>query len=399
MKPYVDALVREALSDAIEAGLLRTSTMPGFRVAAPRYPAFGDLACDVALVLARELGEPPRAIAALVMGRLRDRHGWLAGVEVGGPGFVNFRFAPPFWRACLAEALAAGAAYGRTASAPGRRIRIEVEREDPSAAPSVGDGRAGAIAGATARLLAAAGCDVEQVGAVPEIEGLAVGVRPRGAGAPAELIAVAGASQAGEVARRDRMGSVLRLLSVHPVSLTRDGEPVPGDVPLADVVREIGRDATRFLLLLERPDRPVELDLELAKLERTDNPVFYVQYACARLGAVLGAAPAVAATPDLSQLDDLDVEPLRALAAWPDVLNEASRALEPHRVAAHAVELAAAVHRWMNRTRIGTERATGASPARLALATCVRQVLHSALLVCGVSVPERIVRPDVEEVA
>ncbi|HJW70323.1 MAG TPA: arginine--tRNA ligase, partial [Candidatus Binatia bacterium] len=118
MKPYVDALVREALSDAIEAGLLRTSTMPGFRVAAPRYPAFGDLACDVALVLARELGEPPRAIAALVMGRLRDRHGWLAGVEVGGPGFVNFRFAPPFWRARLAEALAAGAAYGRTAAAP-----------------------------------------------------------------------------------------------------------------------------------------------------------------------------------------------------------------------------------------------------------------------------------------
>jgi arginyl-tRNA synthetase len=399
MKRYVDALVREALNDAIEAGLLRTCTVPGFRVAAPRYPAFGDLACDVALVLARELGEPPRALAALVMGRLRDRHGWLAGVEVGGPGFVNFRFAPPFWRSRLAEAAAAGAAYGRTGPAPGRRVRIEVERDDATAAPSVADGRAGAIAGATARLLAAAGCDVEQVGAVPEVDGPAVGARPCGARAPAELIAIAGASQAGEVARRDRVGSVLRLLSVHSVRLARDGEPVRGDVPLADVVREIGRDATRFLLLLERPDRPVELDLELAKLECTDNPVFYVQYACARLDAVLRAAPAVAEPPDLSQLDDLDVEPLRALAAWPEVVDEASRALEPHRVAAHAVELAAVVHRWMNRTRVGTEADTAASPARLALATCVRQVLHGALSVCGVSVPEPIVRPDVEEVA
>src|SRR5262245_32036238 len=161
MKPYVDALVREALSDAIEAGLLRARTVPGFCLDAPRYPAFGDLACDIALVLARELGEPPRAIAALVAGRLHDRHGWLAAVDVGGPGFVNFRFAPSFWRARLADAVAAGPAYGQAVSGRDRRVSIEMEPGDRSAAPSADDGRVAAVAGAAARLLAAAGCDVE----------------------------------------------------------------------------------------------------------------------------------------------------------------------------------------------------------------------------------------------
>src|SRR5262249_40833426 len=145
MKPYVDALVREALSDAIEAGLLRTRSMPDFRVDSPRHAVFGDLACDVALVLGRELSEAPRTIAAAVAGRLRDRHGWLAGVEVGGPGFVNFRFALAFWRARLEDALSAGQAYGRTLLGRGRRVRVELAREDPDREPSVGDGRTAAV--------------------------------------------------------------------------------------------------------------------------------------------------------------------------------------------------------------------------------------------------------------
>src|SRR5262249_40844253 len=169
MKPYVDALVREALSDAIEAGLLRTRTIPGFRVDAPRYAAFGDLACDVALVRAREPGDPPRAIGALVRERLRDRRGWPAAVDVGGPGFVTFRFAPSFWRACLAEAGAAGTAYGQVVSGRARRVRIEMEPGDRSAGPSGEDGRAAAVAGAAARVLAAAGGGVGPVGGGPQL--------------------------------------------------------------------------------------------------------------------------------------------------------------------------------------------------------------------------------------
>src|SRR5262245_5615929 len=125
MKRHVDALVREALSDAIEGGLLRTSGVPRFTVDAPRHAAFGDLACDVALVLGRQLGRSPHAIGATIASQLRDPHGWLAEVGVGGPGFVNFRFAPPFWHAALADALEAGGAYGRSEAALGRRVRVE----------------------------------------------------------------------------------------------------------------------------------------------------------------------------------------------------------------------------------------------------------------------------------
>jgi len=395
MKPYVDALVREALSDATEAGLLPDRTMPGFRVDSPRHATFGDLACDVSLVLARELGEPPEAIAALVMGRIRDRNGWLAGIDVGGPGFVNFRFAPAFWRARLLDAVAAGSVYGRTSAGRGRRVRVTVARADPGAAASIADGRAGAIAGAATRLLAAAGCDVELDGAVSDID--ASRSFALAGGTPDEVVAVAAAAHAGEVVRRAAEvpgAPAFRLLAVHPVRLTRGGEPVQRAPSLSAVLDEIGPDAVRFLLLLERPDRP--LDLELAKLDGTDNPVFYARSASARLGRVLRRAPADATPLDPAALDASDAEPLRLLAAWPDVVEVATRAVEPYRIATRAVELAAAVHRWMNRNRITVE--SPPARVRLALARCLRQMLGDALALCGVSAPERIDRPDVEEV-
>ena len=112
---------------------------------------------------------------------------------------------------------------------------------------------------------------------------------------------------------------------------------------------------------------------------------------------MLRAAGADATPLDPAALDASDAEPLRLLAAWPDVVEVATRAVEPHRIATRAVELAAAVHRWMNRNRITVG---GRPPARvrLALARCLRQMLGDALALCGVSAPEQIARPDVEEV-
>jgi arginyl-tRNA synthetase len=398
MKPYVDALVREALSDATEAGLLPARTLPGFQVDAPRHAEFGDLACDVPLVLARELGEPPQALATIVMERIRDRNGWLAGVDVGGPGFVNFRFASSFWHARLFDAVAAGPAYGRTSAGRGRRVRITIDQARPDAPSTIEDGRAGVLAGAAARLLGAAECDVERSGAVPDMD--APPAPARASGRPAEVVAIAPVAHAAEVARRaarEPDTPAFRLLAVGPVRLMRDGEPVRGEPPLAAVVDEIGRDAARFLLLLERPDRPLALDLELAKLDGTDNPVCYVHLAYARLGRMLRAAPHDPTPLDPSGLDDSDVESLRLLAAWPDVVEHATRAVEPYRIATHAVALAAAVHRWMNRNRMIVGNRTPAG-VRLALARCLRRMLGGALALCGVSVPDPIARPDVEEV-
>ena len=120
MKRHVDAIVREALNDAIQGGRLRTRSIPSFSVDVPRHTAFGDLACDVALVLGRQLGKSPHAIGAAIAGCVRDPHGWLAEVGIGGPGFVNFRFAPPFWGAVLAEAVAAA---GEASDSSDRRSR------------------------------------------------------------------------------------------------------------------------------------------------------------------------------------------------------------------------------------------------------------------------------------
>jgi arginyl-tRNA synthetase len=392
MKRHVDALVREALSDAIEGGLLRTRAVPQFTVDAPRHAAFGDLACDVALVLGRQLGRSPHALGATIASRLRDPHGWLAEVGVGGPGFVNFRFAPPFWRAVLADALEAGGAYGRSDAGLGRCVRVELVRAGASGAT---EARGAAVADAVVGLLGEAGADVERGGAVP---GLAPAA-PDGASRDrrlGQLVAVVTGDRSHATPRLEEMRAArasLRILPVHDVRLTRDGSPVQERLTAGALLDEIGPDALRFLLLLERAERALDLDLALARCERTDNPLFLVQYAHARVASRARSSERsgepIPAQRDLSVLGADDLEVLRAIAGWPDVLDVAARALEPDRVARFAVELAAATHRWLNR-----HRPAGASPrlarARGALAGCMQGLLHRALAVLNVSAPERM---------
>src|SRR5262245_18622249 len=164
MKRHIDAIVREALNDAIQGGRLRTRSIPAFSVDVPRHTAFGDLACDVALVLGRQLGKSPHAIGAAIAGCVRDPHGWLAEVGIGGHGFVNFRFAPPFWGAVLAEAVAAGEAYGPSDAGAGQRVRLELLGGD---AGDVAGARAMAVADTVAELLRAAGADVDGTRGAP----------------------------------------------------------------------------------------------------------------------------------------------------------------------------------------------------------------------------------------
>src|SRR5262245_34813553 len=346
MKRHIDAIVREALNDAIQGGRLRTRSIPAFSVDVPRHTAFGDLACDVALVLGRQLGKSPHAIGAAIAGCVRDPHGWLAEVGIGGPGFVNFRFAPPFWGAVLTEAIAAGEAYGRSDAGTGQRVHLELPG---GAAGDVTAARATVVADAVAELLRASGADVDATSGGSGRSG-----EPR----PTQVVGiVAGAAGAVvpmlEQALRERAAgqrTALRVIAVQPVRVTRDGSPVPAPPPADEIVREIGPGPLRFLLLRERVERPVELDLELAKLERPDNPLFLVQYAHARLMA--RGEPGTEIDPAL--LGASDVEVLRRLASWPDVLEAASRALEPDRVVQHAIELAGASHRWLNRHRAGS---------------------------------------------
>jgi arginyl-tRNA synthetase len=221
-----------------------------------------------------------------------------------------------------------------------------------------------------------------------------------------QLVNVLGADHHGYVARLRAVVAAfagdpdrLRVLLVQLVNLTRGGEPVrmgkrAGEfVTLREVLDEVGPDAARFFFLLRKADSQLDFDLELAKRQTSENPVFYVQYAHARIASVLRQAAeagiALDPDPDLEPLGEAEVEPLRVLATYPDVVEAAAGELEPHRIVFHALELAGAFHRYYNRHRILTdERAL--TQARLTLVCTVQQVIRSALGLAGVTAPERM---------
>src|SRR5438094_62616 len=427
MKRHVEGLVRQALSAAIAAGELRRPEAPAFAVEVPSDPKFGDLSTNAALVLARGEGRPPHAIARLLVGHLEAAApaGWLQGPpEVAGPGFINFRFAPAFWQRMLADALASGEAYGRAATGAGRRAQVEFVSANPTGPLTVGHGRHAVIGDA----LEARGLVLRREGAV-WLSGAAVGLEQdrvlvKSSGEPAYrlpdiayhldklargfdvVIDVLGADH---IAEHQEVAAALRALGadaarIRPViyqfvTLTRHGEQVKMStrraeyVTLDELLDEVGVDAARFFFLMRKSDSHLEFDLDLAKQQSTDNPVFYVQYAHARIASVLRQAAeagiALAPAPDLSPLGAPEVEVVRAVASWPDVVETAARDLEPHRIVFHALDLAGAFHRYYNRQRILTEDRTS-TQARLALVRAVQQVLRGALGLAGVTAPERM---------
>jgi arginyl-tRNA synthetase len=180
------------------------------------------------------------------------------------------------------------------------------------------------------------------------------------------------------------------------VRLTRGGEPVrmgkrSGEfITLREVVDEVGADATRFFFLMRKGDSQMEFDLALATKQSSENPVFYVQYAHARICTLLRkaaeagiAVPAAAAAP-LDLLGEPEEQELvKLLAQFPDVVEDAAREREPHRVVFQLIELAGAYHRCYNRHRI-LDVEPELRLARLVLAGAVRRVLRIGLGLLGV---------------
>ena len=188
--------------------------------------------------------------------------------------------------------------------------------------------------------------------------------------------------------------TVVRVVPVGDVRLTRAGEPIPAaTVAWSDVVGEIGEDAARFFVLREAAGERLELDLEQARRGGVNSPLSRVRLAHDRLANVLHAAGAAGeeAGPhaDLALLGEAEHEVLRLVVEWPDVVERASHLLEPHHVVAHVLALAGAVHRYYNRHRmLIADRAR--MPARLALLRCARHVLGSALDMCAVTTAGRM---------
>jgi arginyl-tRNA synthetase len=250
------------------------------------------------------------------------------------------------------------------------------------------------------------------------------------------LVDIWGADHHGHI---PRMQAALKALGAEPgrlsviliqmVSLLRDGKPVPmgkreGEfVTLDEVVDEVGRDATRFFYLMRRHDTGLEFDLELAKRQSMDNPVYYAQYAHARCASLQKRAAELGA-PELPLSEELvahlslpeEIAILRRLADFPDYLADAAAAREPHRLVQYIQELAGEFQSYytrlqkvhgdsilpQQRQRVGDWHATWdwrRTAARLAWVEAIRQVLETALSLVGVSAPHEMKRAEAAEEA
>jgi arginyl-tRNA synthetase len=222
-----------------------------------------------------------------------------------------------------------------------------------------------------------------------------------------ELIDVWGADHHGYVGRVAAAIAALgmererfRVLLVQLVRLTRGGEPVrmgkrSGEfVTLREVVDEVGADATRFFFLMRKGDSQLEFDLDLAVKQSSENPVFYVQYAHARICSLFRQASengveipdgSVAAIERLDSAEEQEI--IKSLACFADIVEEAAVEREPHKLVFYLIDLAGSFHRFYNRHRvIGDD--VELNRARLYLARSTQRVIQHGLSLVGVAAPE-----------
>ncbi|MBQ7895652.1 MAG: arginine--tRNA ligase [Oscillospiraceae bacterium] len=224
-----------------------------------------------------------------------------------------------------------------------------------------------------------------------------------------KVINVWGADHHGHVARlkgaMDALGldgeNRLDIVLMQLVKLTRNGELVRMSkrtgkaISLTDLLDEIPVDAARYFFN-SRPESPVEFDLELAVRQDSENPVYYVQYAHARICTMLAALKAEGHdVPDAASVDptvlsvDAELELIKQLTALPEEIRLAARDYDPSRINKYVTELAARFHKFYTVCRI-KDAESGVLEARLLLADCVRRVIAVSLGIIGVSAPEKM---------
>lgn len=187
------------------------------------------------------------------------------------------------------------------------------------------------------------------------------------------------------------------------VNLVRDGQPVRMSkragtvITLDDLVEAIGVDAARYSLIRSSVDTPIDIDLALWSSASNENPVYYVQYAHARLSALARNAAELGLITDTGHLEllshDKEGTLLRTIGEFPRVLKTAAALREPHRVCRYLEDLAGDYHRFYDSCRVlpqGDEQPTDRHTARLALCQATRQVIANGLAILGVTAPERM---------
>jgi arginyl-tRNA synthetase len=186
------------------------------------------------------------------------------------------------------------------------------------------------------------------------------------------------------------------------VTLLRDGKQVKMStrkatfVTVDELVDEVGVDALRFFFLMRKPDSQLEFDLELATAQSQENPVYYVQYAHARLCSIermateKGVTLPVLAETDLSPLqEEEEYQLLKTLASYPALVADAATDLAPHRIIFFLMELAGNFHSFYNKHKVVTEDHQ-LTAARLCLCQGIKAVLANGLDLVGLTAPEKM---------
>jgi arginyl-tRNA synthetase len=545
------------VTDTIRAELARVADILGageapFVLERPREPEHGDLATNLALLLARSRRANPRRVAEEVVAALAFPDGVVERVEIAGPGFINFWLAGDQLATALRDIVRAGERFGRSETGRGVRVNVEFVSANPTGPLHVGHGRGAALGDGIAALLEWTGHEVirefyindagvqidhlvaslwarmqQRRGGAAEVpEGgyhgeylveaaeravrdleapLLTGPFDQAAAAVRKYILAQqreeqdallrdfgvrfdvhsseqGLYDSGRVQamldelaaraltyekdgalwlrseahgddkdrvlrKRDgtltylvpdlayhrdkhergfhrvidvwgadhhgyipRMQAALRALGypdgffevtlVQLVKVVKDGAEVrmskrAGDyVTLRDLLDWVGVDAARYFFLMTRGKTPFTFDVDLARRQTDENPVFYVQMGHARMSGIFrqaGMAPEEAG--DQAELGALpapqDLELLKQLTAFPDVVRSAAEAREPHRVTGYLEDLARIAHHWYHHCRVLGE-AKPTERARLVLARAARLVLGNGLRLLGLSAPDRM---------
>jgi len=220
------------------------------------------------------------------------------------------------------------------------------------------------------------------------------------------IINVWGADHHGHVSR---LKAALTALGLEPsrfnvvliqfVRLMRGGEEVSMSkragsyVTMRDVVNEVGADVMRFFLLMRSSESHLDFDLDLAKKESSENPVYYIQYAYARISSLFRKAEEEKLSDSVESINLLnkseDIELVKKLLMYPEIVEESARLYAPHKLAYYLQELASEFHAYYNKFRI-VDNDRELSKARLYLVRCVQTVLSNGLGLLGITAPERM---------
>jgi arginyl-tRNA synthetase len=524
-------------------------------IEAPKSEQHGDMATNIAMVMPKEKGQNPRAVAEALKAELLAVCPEIDSIEIAGPGFINFTFKPVFWQEVALAALEGSDDFGRISVGQGRKVQVEYVSANPTGPLHIGHGRGAAVGDSLTRILRFTGHEVEteyylnDAGRQMRLLGLAVWVRYQQAcgieiefpedcyrgdyikdisaallaekgkalldlpeeealdlcyergmtdilngikqdlidfrvehqhwfsekslvdGGQVEaslnrllaegrayekdgalwfkstdhgddkdrvlrksdglltyfasdiayhdnkiargfdmMVDIWGADHHGYVPRmkaaiealgKDRES--LQVILVQLVSLIQGGEQIAMSTragkfeTLADVCAEVGVDAARFIFLSRKSDSHLDFDLDVVKQQSMDNPVYYVQYAHARISSLMRKAeeqgvalpePSAALMALLTTPEDKAL--FKALDAFEDILELAARTLSPHHVSYYLMELAGLLHRYYTVHHILSGDDQSLLQARILLFRAVAGVLRTGLDLLGVSAPERM---------